>query len=76
MKYDQATILKTIKYLAIALSALMIAGVAALMFISRDKNEDITGIVAPAALITMISTVLAIIASVLQKRAVEKNNYL
>lgn len=76
MKYEQATILKTIKYLAIALGALMIAGIATLMYISRDKNEDITGIVAPAALITMISTVIAIIASVLQKRAIEKNNYL
>ena len=76
MKYDQTTVLKTIKYLAIALCALMVVGIATLMYIARDKNEDITGIVAPAALITMISTVIAIIASVLQKRAVEKNNYL
>jgi spore maturation protein SpmA len=61
--------LRRLKYCAIAISALMVAGIVALMILSRGKGEDITGIVAPALLITIISGVAAIVAAVLQKRA-------
>jgi hypothetical protein len=68
MQQDLTT-LKYIKYAAITISALMVAGIVTLMFISRGKGEDITGIVAPALLITILSSVVAIVAAVYQKRA-------
>ena len=60
--------LKRVKYSAIAISALMVAGIVALMVLSRGKGEDITGIVAPALLITIGSGFVAIVAAILQKR--------
>ena len=69
MQEDQVIILKAVKYSAIAVSALTLEGIAALMYIARDKDEDITGIVAPALLIVIVSTAVAIVAAVLQKRA-------
>ena len=60
--------MKMVKYSAITLSGLMAAGIAALMFLARGTGEDITGIVAPALLITFASTVVAIVAAVLQRR--------
>ena len=60
--------LKRVKYSAIAISALMVAGIVALMVLSRGKGEDITGIVAPALLITIVSGFVAIVAAILQKR--------
>jgi hypothetical protein len=57
------------KYAAITISALMVVGIVALMVLSRGKGEDITGIVAPALLITIISGSVAIVAAILQKRA-------
>ena len=46
----------------------MVAGIVALMVLSRGKGEDITGIVAPALLITIFSGFVAIVAAILQKR--------
>jgi DUF2975 family protein len=60
--------LKRAKYSAITISALMVAGIVALMVLSRGKGEDITGIVAPALLITIVSGFVAIVAAILQKR--------
>lgn len=48
---------------------MMVLGIVALMIISRGKGEDITGIVAPALLLTIVSGFAAVIAAVLQKRA-------
>jgi len=47
----------------------MVAGIVALMVLSRGKGEDITGIVAPALLITIVSGFVAIVTAILQKRA-------
>jgi hypothetical protein len=69
MKQDSRTFLKFVKYSGLIVSALMAAGIAALMILSRGKGEDITGIVAPALLITFVSGVVATVAAVLQKRA-------
>ena len=74
MQQDQVMFLKAVKYSAIALSTLTVAGIATLMFISWDKDEDITGIVAPALLITIISTIVAIVAAVLQRRSSERDS--
>ena len=68
MKRDSTLLLKIVKYCAITVSALMLAGIVALMVLSRGKGEDITGIVAPALLITIVSGVVAIVAAILQKR--------
>ena len=46
----------------------MVAGIVALMVLSRGKGEDITGIVAPALLIAIVSGFVAIVAAILQKR--------
>jgi hypothetical protein len=68
MTQDSTLFLKVVKYSAVALSALMVAGILTLMVLSRGTGEDITGIVAPALLITFVSSVVAIVAAVLQKR--------
>ena len=65
---DSISFLKLVKYGAMLLGALMVVGIAGLMYISWDKDEDITGIVAPALLVTFLSAVVAIAAAVLQKR--------
>jgi hypothetical protein len=57
-----------IKYSAGTISLLMVAGIVTLMVLSRGKGEDITGIVAPALLITFLSSVVATVAAVFQKR--------
>ena len=67
MKRDSTLFLTIVKYSAITLSALMVAGIVALMVLSRGKGEDITGIVAPALLITIVSGFVAIVAAILQK---------
>ena len=63
------TLLKFVKYSGITISGLMVAGIAALMVLARGKGEDMTGIVAPALLVTIVSSVVATVAAVLQKRA-------
>ena len=63
-----AIALRRIKYVAITISGLMVAGIATLMFLARGTGEDITGIVAPAILITFLSSLVAIVAAVFQKR--------
>jgi hypothetical protein len=69
MKQDSTQFLKIVKYFAMTVGALMVAGIVTLMIISRGKGEDITGIVAPALLITFVSALVATVAAVLQKRA-------
>ena len=67
MKQDPTT-LKYVKYSAVTISGLMLVGIATLMVLARGKGEDITGIVAPALLITFLSSVVAIVAAILQRR--------
>lgn len=68
MTRDSIHFFKIVKYSAITLAALMVAGIVTLMFLARGTGEDITGIVAPALLITLVSGAAAIVASVLLKR--------
>jgi hypothetical protein len=75
MKQDSITFFKLVKYCGITIAALMVAGIAALMVLSRGKGEDITGIVAPALLVTIVASVAATIAAVLQKRAQNASTY-
>lgn len=60
--------LRWIKFSALAVSALLVAGIAALLVLARGKDEDLTGIVAPALLVTLLSTGVAIMAAVVQQR--------
>lgn len=59
--------LRYIKYCAIIISALMVAGIITLMVLSFEKGEDITGIVMPGLLVTFVSSVAAALVAVLQK---------
>jgi hypothetical protein len=61
-------LLNLVKCSAMAVAALMVAGIVTLMFLARGTGEDITGIVAPALLITLVSSVVAISAAVMQRR--------
>lgn len=61
--------LKVVKYGAIGVAALMLVGIGVLMFITYGTGEDITGIVAPALLVTIVSSIVAMVAAVSQRRA-------
>jgi hypothetical protein len=63
-----ARALRTLKNSAISISVMMVAGIVALMILSRGKGEDITGVIAPALLVTIASGVVATVAAVLQRR--------
>ncbi len=69
MKEYPIPFLKFVKYSGVTVSALLVSGIVALVIISRGKGEDITGVVAPAFLITFVAGVAAIIAAFLQRRA-------
>jgi hypothetical protein len=72
MKDGSIRVLKTIKYSAIAVSVLMVAGILTVMVLARGKtgdDGDIAGVVAPALLLTCVSGVVAAAAAVRQKRA-------
>lgn len=68
MNEESTQFLKMLKYSAITVSGLTVAGIVTLMFLARGTGEDITGIVAPALLIAMVSGVVAIAATVFQRR--------
>jgi hypothetical protein len=66
---DSARFFQVLKYSAITLAALMAAGIGTLMILARGTGEDITGIVAPAILIAIVSVAAAVAAAILQRRA-------
>jgi hypothetical protein len=72
MRDDSIRVLKTVKYSAIAVGVLMVAGILTVMVLARGKtgdDGDIAGVVAPALLLTCVSGVVAAVAAVRQKRA-------
>ncbi len=72
MKADSIRGLRTVKYTAIAVGVLMVAGILAVMVLTRGKtgdDGDIAGVVAPALLLTFLSGVVAAVAAVREKRA-------
>ena len=64
-----AQVWRRIKLSALFLAGLMGAGIGALMILSAGKGEDITGVVAPALLVALISGAIATVAAFRQKRA-------
>jgi hypothetical protein len=78
MNDDSIRVLKTVKYSAIAVGVLMIAGILTVMVLARGKtgdDGDIAGIVAPALLLTCVSGVVAAVAAARQKRAQRTTHY-
>lgn len=71
---QSTSILKFVKYSAITISALMVAGIVGLLVLARGKGEDISGIVALALLLTIVSGFVAIVAAILQKRVKKAND--
>ena len=69
MQRDTIFLLKTVKYGAAVFALVTVAGIVTLMYISLDKDEDIAGIVAPASLLVILSTLTAVAAAVLQRRS-------
>lgn len=73
MKDDSIRVLKTVKYGAIAVGVWMVAGILTVMVLARGKTGDdgdiAAGVVAPALLLTCVSSVVAGVAAVRQKRA-------
>jgi len=59
--------LRYIKYCAITVSALIVAGIITLMVLASGKGEDITGIVMTGLIFTFVSTVGGTFAAVLQR---------
>ncbi len=72
MDRDKVILFRSAKYCMIALSAFAVTGIATLMYLARDKDEDITGIVAPALLVIMISTTVGVVAAILERRVSNK----
>ena len=72
MRDDSIRVLKTVKYGAIAVGVLLVAGVLTVMVLARGKmgdDGDIAGVVAPALLLTCVSGVVAAVAALCQRRA-------
>lgn len=65
---NRNTTLGLMKYSAVTIAGLMVAGIATVMFLARGTGEDITGVVAPALLVAFVSAAVAGIAWALQKR--------
>ena len=59
-------VFRIVKYLALAGGVLIAAGIATVMVLARGTGEDITGVVAPALLLAVLSLVAAVVAAILQ----------
>jgi hypothetical protein len=71
MKQGSTQSLKVVKYSAITVGALMVAGIITLMVLARGTGEDITGIVAPALLITIVSSIVAAVFQWREKKSID-----
>ncbi|PYC66895.1 hypothetical protein C7C45_23710 [Micromonospora arborensis] len=66
MVRNATNVFRIVKYLALATGGLMVAATATVMVLARGTGEDITGVVAPALLLTLLSAVAAVVAAILQ----------
>ena len=66
MARGATNVFRIVKYVALAAGALMVAGIATVMVLARGTGEDITGVVAPALLLMLLSLVAAVVAAILQ----------
>jgi len=67
MARNATDVFRIVKYLALAGGGLLVAGIATVMLLARGTGEDITGVVAPALLLTVLSVVAAVVAAILQR---------
>ena len=66
MARGATNVFRIVKYVALAAGALMVAGIATVMVLARGTGEDITGVVAPALLLMLLSLGAAVVAAILQ----------
>jgi hypothetical protein len=66
MARNATKVFRIVKYLALVAGGLMVTGIATVMVLARGTSEDITGVVAPALLLTLLSVVAAVVAAILQ----------
>ncbi len=66
MPRNATDVFRIVKYAALAAGGLLVAGIVTVMVLARGTGEDITGVVAPALLLTVLSLVAAVVAAVLQ----------
>jgi hypothetical protein len=66
MARNATDVFRIVKYCALAAGGLMVAGIATVMVLARGTGEDITGVVAPALLLTVLSVAAAVVAAILQ----------
>ncbi|GIF72174.1 hypothetical protein [Asanoa siamensis] len=68
MVRNAADVFRLVKYLALAVGGLTVAGIVTVMVLARGTGEDITGVVAPALLLVALSVVTAVVAAIFQRR--------
>ena len=66
MARNATDVFRIVKYCALVAGGLTVAGIATVMVLARGTGEDITGVVAPALLLTVLSVVAAVVAAILQ----------
>ncbi|MFK3978796.1 hypothetical protein ACI2K4_00315 [Micromonospora sp. NPDC050397] len=66
MDGNATNVFRIVKYAALAIGGLTVAGIATVMVLAHGTGEDITGVVAPALLLTLLSVVAAAVAARLQ----------
>lgn len=69
MPRNATDVFRIVKYVALAAGGVLVAGIVTVMVLARGTGEDITGVVAPALLLTIISVAAAVVAAVLQGRS-------
>jgi len=68
LRHTSSQILRFIKRAGFTISGLSLAGIVMLMVLASGKNEDLTGIVAPALLLALLSGGAGVAAACLDKR--------
>ncbi|SNT60746.1 hypothetical protein SAMN05421812_112181 [Asanoa hainanensis] len=63
-----SNVFRIVKFAALAVAGLMVAGIVTVMLLARGTGEDITGVVAPALLLVVLSVVAFVVATVMQGR--------
>jgi hypothetical protein len=74
MARNATDVFRIVKYLSLAVGILTVAAIVTVMVLARGTGEDITGVVAPALLLTVLSVVAAVVATVLQGASDRRRN--
>ena len=69
MVRNATDVFRIVKYVGLAAGGVLVAGIVTVIVLARGTGEDITGVVAPALLLTVVSVLAAVVAAVLQGRS-------